>query len=165
MASRMCRATSWVLVLCGMLVPFGAAWAQQVQITSLSDVSFGMVSSVATNRTASQSLCVYTGSLLGYTVTGTGSGSSGAFTLANAGNSNVRLAYTAQWAFAGGQTAGTLMTPGQGVRSSGGLNLLCSLGSLLAGTASLIITLPSTSLSAASAGSYSGTLSLMVSPN
>jgi hypothetical protein len=165
MASWLAWAIGCTIAVAGLVAPGSQTMAQQVQITSLSDVAFGTVPSITTNQVASQTLCVYTSSLFGYTVKATGSGASGAFTLSNLGNANAQLAYTAQWAFTGGQTSGTLLTPGVGLRSSGGLNLLCSLGSLLAGTASLVIILPSANLSAAQSGNYSGTLSLMVSPN
>lgn len=153
------------LALSGLVTPGSGAWAQNVQIASLTDVSFGTIASVATNRTASQTLCVYSG-VTNYTIRATGSGTSGAFTIGIAGNSAAQLPYTVQWASTGSQTAGTQLIAGQGSRfTPNPLNLLCSLGSLLASSASLIVTLPATNLSAALAGNYTGTLSLMVSPN
>lgn len=138
------------------------ASAQTVQIGSLTDLSFGTISSVATSQTVSETLCVYS-SVTNYTVRATGSGTGGAFTLANGG---AQMPYMVQWASSGSQTSGTQLTAGAGVRFTPSvLNLLCSLGSLLAGSASLIVTLPPASLSAAQAGTYTGTLTLLVSPN
>jgi len=162
MTSRSSRATACVLTAFAMLAANPAARAQSVNIYNLSDVAFGTISSVAANQTVAQTLCVYS-SVTNYTVRATGSGTSGAFTLSNG---TAQLAYTVQWAAAAGQTSGTLLTAGVGQRfTPGGLNILCSLSGLLAGQASLIVTLPAANLSTAQAGNYTGTLSLMVSPN
>ncbi|PZQ57526.1 MAG: hypothetical protein DI555_00925 [Novosphingobium pentaromativorans] len=157
------QVTGRALAIAGLLLPAAPASAQQFQITQLTDVSFGTISSVATNRSASQTVCVYA-SLGRYSITARGSGASNAFTLGNTANSAQQLAYTVQWAFTGNQTTGTQLTAGQALSSPNSINILCSLGGLLASSASLIVTLPSANLSAAQAGSYTGILTLMVAP-
>jgi len=164
MASSMGRAAGCALALTGLLLPVSQVQAQQFQINALSDVSFGTLSSLTASQTRSQTVCVYA-SLSRYTIRATGSGASNAFTLANTANSAALLAYTVQWSFSGGQTSGMAMTSGQPLTSPNGINILCSLGGLLASSASLIVSLPAASLSAAQAGTYTGTLTLMVSPN
>lgn len=164
MSSRSGRALGCALAIAGMLQPVYEARAQTFQISGLVDVSFGTISSVATNRTVAQTVCVYN-SLQGYTIKATGSGSGGAFTLANGSSTVPPMAYTVQWAFTGQQTVGTQLTTGVGSRSPAGLNVLCSLSGLLSASASLIVTLPAADLGTARAGNYTGTLSLMVSPN
>lgn len=167
MVSRMRRATGCTLAIVGVLALPQQASAQlippTVNITALSDVPFGTftAATIGTNQSSAQSLCVYS-SLTSYTIKATGSGSGGAFTISNG---SATLAYTVQWAFSGGQTSGTALSAGTGLKGTPGLlDLLCGLG-LLTSHASLIIGLPSANLSAAQAGSYTGTLSLMVSPN
>jgi hypothetical protein len=165
MPPRIVRAIGWALSIAGLFSHQASAWAQNVQIGSLTDMSFGTVASVTANQTMSQTLCVFT-STGNYTVRATGSGPSNAFTLGNLANSAAQMPYTVQWASSGSQTSGTPLTAGQGTRfTPNPLNLLCSFGSLLAGAASLVVTLPAASLSAAQSGNYTGTLTLLISPN
>jgi hypothetical protein len=148
-------------LLCTM-VPAPAQSLQNVQIGALSDLSFGTIASVTSNPTVSENLCVFT-STGSYSVGASGSGSNGSFALLNGA---VQMPYTVQWAASGSQATGTQLTAGQATRfTPSGLNLLCSLGGLLAGSATLLVTLPAASLSAAQAGSYSGTLTLLIAPN
>lgn len=143
--------------------PAGGAWAQQVQIFSLSDAQFGTISSISAPQSLSQTLCIYSPLLRGYSIKATGSSSGGPFTISNG---STPMPYTVQWAFSGGQTIGSALTSGVSLSGNPGLSLLCGgLFGLLASNASLIITLPANSLAAAQAGTYTGTLSLMVSPN
>ena len=150
------------VAIAGILWTMAPASAQNVQIGALTDLSFGTVASVTANATVSENLCVYS-SAGSYSVRATGSGTNNSFALLNGA---VQMPYTVQWAANGSQTSGTQLTAGQATRfTPTGLNILCSLGSLLAGSATLLVTLPAASLSAAQAGSYSGTLTLLVSPN
>lgn len=165
MAPWIGRAAGCASAIAGLLCLASPAAAQTMQITSLSDLTFGTVSSVSANQTIARTVCVFssTGS---YTIKASGSGAGEAFTLSNLANATILMPYTVQWAPSGSQTSGTLLTAGQAQRfTPPPLNILCSLGSLLAGTASLIVTLPATSLSAARQGTYAGTLTLLVSPN
>jgi len=70
-----------------------------------------------------------------------------------------------QWAASANQTSGTALTAGttlSGLTSSAG-GQSCSLG--FAPTVSLIILLRGTNLAKTQAGNYTGTLSLLISPN
>lgn len=137
----------------------GPAWAK-VRITGLSDVNFGTISNLTIDAVQAQSLCVYSnGTGSRYSVRADGSGASGAFTLSN-GVTN--LAYGVRWNSTAGQTNGTVLISGVLLPSqtTTAQNQTCSSGP--ATTASLIVTLPATSLSSAGAGNYSGTLTLIV---
>ena len=152
---------AWLLtVLIPALLVCTPAYAANVQIFGLSDVSFGTLSSVSADVTSSQSVCAYAGLLGGrYSITASGSGSNGAFTLTNG---SALLPYEVQWAGTSGQATGTALTANAAL--SGQTTLLnCLLG--LTTDASLIVILRGTSLSAATAGSYSGTLTLLIAPN
>jgi hypothetical protein len=138
----------------------GPAAAQQIQITRLADFAFGTVG-VDADISSSKDLCVSSSGLLArYTLVATGSGANRAFTLAGAG---APLAYEVQWSATAGRTTGTALVAG--VATTGltttalGLNLGCVLGN---DTASLIIVLRSSELSKATAGPYTGTLTLLV---
>lgn len=133
----------------------------KVRISGLSDVSFGTISNLTVDAVQAQSVCVYSnGSGNTYSVRFDGSGSGGAFTLANG---ITTLAYNVRWNNQPGQSNGTALTAGAllGGQASNAQNQTCSTG--LPTTASLIVTLPATSLSSATAGTYSGTLTIIVS--
>ncbi|MEI5688547.1 hypothetical protein [Sphingomonas kyungheensis] len=144
------------------LAAFGAspAAAQQVQITRLGDYAFGLVG-VDQDISSSRSLCVSAANLTGrYSVTASGSGAGQAFTLAGAG---APLPFEAQWSGSAGQTSGTALVPGVALTGQTttllGLNLSCALGN---DSASLTIVLRATALGRATAGAYSGTLTLLI---
>jgi len=137
------------------------AWAQQVQITRLADFSFGVLATTAGDVTQSRNVCVSATSLGGgYSIRAIGSGGGGAFTLAGAG---APMAYDVQWAARPNQSNGVALQPGTTrgglVSTALGLNLGCVLGN---DSASLIIALRAADLSAATAGVYTGTLTLLV---
>lgn len=155
-------ALGYLCAVAGILCTTAPVSAQSVQIGALTDLSFGTVASVTSSTTISENLCVFT-STGSYSIRASGSGTNNSFALLNG---TAQMPYTVQWAASGSQTTGTQLTAGQAALfTPGGLNILCSLGSLLAGSATLLVTLPAASLSAAQAGSYSGTLTLLVSPN
>lgn len=134
--------------------------AAKVRITGLSDVNFGSISNLAVDAVQAQSLCVYSnGTGNRYAVRADGSGAGGAFTLSN-GTST--LTYDVRWNSQPGQTNGTILMPQVllGSQSTAAQNQTCTNGP--ATSASLIVTLPATSLSSAEAGSYGGTLTLIV---
>jgi hypothetical protein len=140
-----------------------AAYAQQVRVTTLSDVAFGTIANFTSDLINSQSICVYsTGTSGTYHVTATGSGSGGAFTLSSGTNT---LAYEVQWSATSGQGTGTSLTAGVALNglTSTATQQRCTNGP--ATTASLITILRATAVGAASAGAYSGTLTLLVAPN
>lgn len=132
----------------------------KVRISSLSDVNFGTISNLTIDAVQAQSICIYSNGLSnGYSIRADGSGAGGAFTLSNGVTS---MAYTVRWHNQAGQSNGTILTTGAllGAQTTTAQNQLCSSGAPT--TASLIVTLPATSLSSAGAGNYSGTLTLIV---
>jgi hypothetical protein len=143
------------------------AWSQllagnNVRITGLSDVSFGTIANLATDSVRSQNICVYSNSPTnGYYVQATGSGSGGAFTLASGSNA---LAYEVQWSPVSGQSSGTSLSPTVALHGQTSAATQPSCNSGPSSSASLIIILRSAQLSAANAGTYSGTLTLLVAP-
>lgn len=132
----------------------------KVRITGLSDVSFGTISNLTVDAVQSQSICVYSnGPAQSYSVRADGSGSGGAFTLSNGA---ATLDYEIRWNNQAGQSNGTALTAGTslGGQTTGAQNQTCSNGPPT--TASLIVTLPATSISSATEGTYSGTLTIIV---
>ena len=163
-ASRFRRNRSLTFGLCAgyLLIANGIATpaAAKVRITGLSDVNFGAISNLTIDAVQTQSVCVYsngTGNL--YSVRADGSGAAGAFTLSNGVTT---LAYGVRWNSQPGQSNGTSLSSGAllGSQTTNAQNQTCSNGPPT--TASLIVTLPATSLSSAGAGNYSGTLTLIV---
>jgi hypothetical protein len=135
----------------------------RVRITNLSDVAFGSLINSTTDITISQSICVHTrpaGSL--YDVTATGSGSAGAFTLASGANT---MAYEVQWAASPGQSVGTSLAPGLPLTGlpNGSNKTTCSGGGPPT-TASLITILRASAIGLAAAGTYTGTLTVLITP-
>ena len=137
------------------------ACAQNVQITQLSDVSFGTISNVGIDQIQSQSVCAYSGLLGGrYTLTATGSGAGGAFTLANGASV---LPYEVQWnGSAAGQSSGTNLVSGAALT---GQTALLSCPILQVTNSSQIIIRRAAPLTTATAGNYSGTLTIMLAAN
>ncbi len=140
--------------------------ASTVRISGLSDVAFGSISNFTVDAVSSQSICVYAKSPPNnnYRVTASGSGAGGAFLLSSG---TATLPFEVQWSDSPGQSAGTQLLANQPLtaqHSSSGTGSVddCSKGP--ASTASLIIVLRSAAVSAASSGTYSGTLTLLVAP-
>ena len=148
------------------LLSFGVAATPacaQARINKLSDVAFGTLSNFAVDSVQAQSVCAYSLGLFGaYHVTATGSGAGGAFTLASSGST---LGYEVQWSDSSGQSSGIGLTAGVALNglNSGALLSGCTLGP--ATTASLIVVIRATTLTTAPAGSYSGTLTVVLAPN
>ena len=150
-----------VLLYCGAAAAPASA---QARINKLTDIAFGTLSSFASDKVQAQSVCAYSLGLLGaYHVTASGSGSGGAFTLANGGGST--LPYEVQWSDSSGQTSGTSLTNGVALTGqySGALLSGCTLGA--ATTASLIVVIRAATLPSAMAGNYSGVLTIILAPN
>src|SRR5690606_26157158 len=95
-----------------------------------------------------------------YSVTATGSGTAGAFTLSSGSAS---IPYQVQWADLPGQTGGTMLQAGVTVPGFGNAANGFDCNSLPE-TASLTITLLGSDLASAGAGSYSGTLQITIVP-
>ena len=139
-----------------------AAASNKVRISNLTDLAFGTITNVGANAAQSESLCLYADTNSnGYNITATGSGGGGAFLL----SSGLRtLAYEVQWSSSSGQSSGTQLTANVPLtgQTSAAVQQTCNNGP--ATTASLIVVLRSAALSGATAGSYSGTLTLVVGP-
>jgi hypothetical protein len=133
-----------------------------VRITKLSDVSFGTLNNLEADAVLSQNVCVYANSANnGYHVSASGSGAGGAFTLAAASG---RLDYEVQWSQISGQSTGVQLFPNAALtgQTTSAKQQTCNSGAPT--TASLIIALRAAALSNASAGSYTGTLTLVIGP-
>lgn len=154
----------------GIAMAAAAAWltlaaatpaAAAVTLDHTSDMAFGTIGNITADRSLAESVCA--GGLLGgtYSVTATGSGTGGAFTMA--GGSAGTLAYEVQWATSANQTSGMPLTANQPLGGLSAAALNCTLG--LVNNASLIVILRGTALSGATADTYSGTLSIMLAPN
>jgi hypothetical protein len=138
------------------------AASNNVQITKLSDITFGPISNLGADTTRSENVCIFSGTATnGYNVKATGSGSNNAFTLATG---TQRLAYDVQWNSSSGQTVGSSLTPNStlGGLTSTAKNATCSGNPST--TASLIVIIRSAAASSAIAGDYSGTLTLVFGP-
>jgi len=137
--------------------------AQQVRITGLTDVAFGAISNFGSDLTNAQNVCAHSTAVGSrYSVTASGSGAGGALSL-QAGSAN--LAYEVQWSASSGQTTGVNLVANvaQGGFTGNGFTSNC-LGGYF-DTASLIMILRGAAVSAATAGAYTGTLTLLFAPN
>lgn len=142
------------------LVCFPTSASGKVRITGLSDVNFGALSNLNVDAVQAQSVCVYSnGTGSRYSVRADGSGAGGSFTLSNG---FAAMAYDVRWRDMPGQSNGTTLNPGQslGGQVANANNQFCSPGPPT--SASLIVTLPAASLNSAQAGSYAGTLTLII---
>lgn len=134
------------------------AHAQLVQITSVGNFGFGAWSGSGDLHSTDQ-VCIYRSSGgSNYRITATGSGAASSFRVANGG---ANIAYEVRWQPlpAGSLTSLTAGSPTGFSGASGSINCGGSTNALLD------ITITETALSAASSGSYSGTLTLLLEPN
>ena len=145
-----------------LVLPSPALAANTVQITKLSDVPFGTITNFGADTIRSQSVCIFSGTgSKGYNVRASGSGPSSAFTLTNGSK---LLDYVVQWNSSSGRASGTTLSPNvtlTGLKSTA-TNATCASGP--ATTASLVLIVRSTAAASATAGSYSGTLTLVFAP-
>lgn len=157
-----CLAILCVCGLGGLWADPAAAQASNVRITGLSDVAFGTLSTSGADAILSQSVCAYSNSATkGYRVTASGSGASGAFTLASGART---LAYEVQWNKLSGQASGSSLSPNVALtgQTSTATQQACNSGPATSG--SLIVIIRGSSAGIATAGSYSGTLTLVLAP-
>lgn len=141
------------------LFPAHAA-SNKVRISNLSDVSFGTLPSLSNDAVSSQSVCLFADSLANrYTVTAIGNGPSGAFALSSGLAS---IPFEVEWSSTPGQASGAQLSPNVPLSGqiSSATQQSCNTGP--ATSASLIVVLRSAALSSATAGTYSGTLTLLV---
>ena len=135
----------------------------RVQITGLTDVAFTNVDPTAT-ATNAQSNCVWSNTATkGYTITATGSGTSGAFTLAS--GSLTPVSYSVQWNQSTGQTSGTALTASTASSTFNSTATTPTCTTAPATSSSLVVSISSAQLlNMASLTTYTGTLTLLVSP-
>ena len=156
-----CLGRATCMLAAVMAAPATAA-SNNVRISNLGDVAFGTLVDFGADAVSSQSVCVFahtdTG---GYRITASGSSSDGSFVLGSGPN---LLDYEVQWSQSPGQSSGTQLSPNVTLTGmvSSATQQSCNNGP--ASSASLIVILRSPALSNAAAGSYSGTLTLLVGP-
>jgi len=153
---------SFAAIAAMLIVHSPADAADKVQISGLSDISFGTLTDFSVDTVRSQSICVFAKSTVdNYRVTATGSGGGGAFLLSSGSDT---LPYEVQWNSASGQTTGTKLTAGVplGAQHSTATRDICDKGPPT--TASLIVVLRSAAVSSAITGTYTGTLTLLIQP-
>ena len=148
------------------LVPFASAPASaasnKVRITKLTDVAFGSIANLSQDAVRSQSVCLFADTATnGYDITATGTGPGGAFELTSGAGA---LGYQVQWSSSAGQTSGAQLAPNVPLTGQVASATQQTCGTGPATSASLIVVLPATALSSAMAGTYNGTLTLVVGP-
>lgn len=151
---------SSALVCLLILAAFPSSASAKVRVGGLTDVNFGAITNLGIDAVQSQSLCVYSNaSSNNYSIRASGSGLGGAFTLSSGATD---ISYEVRWNNQAGQSNGTALSPGTilSAQTTTAQNQTCSNGPST--TASLILVLPAASLSSATQGSYSGTLTLIV---
>jgi hypothetical protein len=137
------------------------ASAAVVSAATFKPFAFGPVTSLYSDLSSAQSICAF-GSLLtvGYNVLASGSGLGGAFTITNGTSS---IPYEIQWAQIGGAASGANLTPNVLLNNQYESSLLQGVGCLLSATsATAIVIIRATSLQQATAGGYTGTLTLIL---
>lgn len=140
--------------------PAGAA--NKARISGLSDVAFGTIANLTVDAIQTQNVCVYSSSATsGYNVTASGTGSGGNFELLSG---SLSLPFEVQWSPTSGQNSGSQLNPNVPLTGQVSSSTQQSCNSGPASSASLIVILRSSALSSATAGPYSGTLTLVVGP-
>jgi hypothetical protein len=129
-----------------------------VQISALDDIALGAYTGVA-NMTGVDDLCVYSNTGA-YRITATGNGVGSAFHLI--GPATAAVPYTVEWADAAGAGTGDLLTTNTPLAGQSGTITTpnCNGGN----NARVLVTVNSTDLAPAPAGSYAGVLTLVVAP-
>ncbi|EZP55808.1 hypothetical protein BW41_00887 [Sphingomonas sp. RIT328] len=135
----------------------------RVQISGLTDISFANADP-SQQASSSQSNCVWSNTATkGYTITATGSGTGGAFTLASGALTPV--SYAVLWNQSAGQTSGTALVAA--TASSGFVSTATAptCATSPSATSSLTVTIAPSQLQAMpSLTAYTGTLTLLVNP-
>lgn len=139
-----------------------SAASNKVRITNLADVAFGTIANLGVDAVQSQSICVYADTNTnGYNVTAIGTGPAGAFQLSS-GTANI--SYDVLWNSSAGRNSGTQVAPNVPLTGQVSTATQQSCSSGPASSASLVVVLRSSALSSASAGTYSGGLTLVIGP-
>lgn len=144
-------------------ITINASVPGRVRISGLSDVTFASADPSVPAKQV-QSVCVWSNtSTRGYSIIATGSGTGSAFTLSN--GADPAVPYAVEWAQSSAQTTGSSLAAGTALtgQTSTAANSDCSAGP--AASASLIVTIGSSTLQSMVAGiDYTGTLTLVVAP-
>ena len=159
MAERTAAVAAAAMFACLCAAPAGA---QNVRITKLGDVDFSTIANLAVDSSRSQSVCAFSNSATrGYNIRASGSGTAGAFTLADGAQT---LSYEVQWNAGSGQPSGTSLSPNVALTGlvSSATQQQCNSGPST--SASLIVLLRSAALGGATAGTYNGTLTIVLAP-
>jgi hypothetical protein len=136
------------------------AAADKVRITNLSNVDFGLISSLQSDSRRSQSICLFSNSAGGaYSVSASGSGAGGSFTLSSG---TMTLSYEVEWSASSGQTSGTQLSPSAALtgQASSASHQFCNSGPAV--SASMTVILRGSELSRAQEGNYTGTLTVLI---
>lgn len=157
---RLQRGKRLALGCTALLLAAAPAHAQKVRLTDVSNVNFGTLANLEADHAQSQSVCAFSSSAR-YSVRATGSGTGGAFSISSGSRT---LDYEVQWSSSPGQASGAALSSGvtRGGFTSGAKNHQCKGGPSAAAT--LIVILRGASVSRATAGSYSGTLTIILAP-
>lgn len=151
-----------IIVIASLVSAVPATAADKVRLTGLTDVAFGTVGNLGADAVRAQDICIYsTSPTSGYHVTATGSGAGGNFELSSGIDT---MSFDVAWNSTLGQASGTLLTPNVPLTGqvSSATQQTCNSGP--ARTGSLVVILRSAGLSSAKAGTYNGTLTLVVGP-
>ncbi|URD60180.1 hypothetical protein M8312_10315 [Sphingomonas sp. KRR8] len=144
------------------LVNINASIAARVQISGLSDVTIASVDPTVA-ESHPQDVCVWSNTAgHKYNIKATGSGASGAFTLASGTLPVVN--YTVEWNQLVAKTSGTALTAGTALtgQASAATTPTCASGTK---SASLVVKMDTTNLTNMQAGAtYGGVLTLVVAP-
>ena len=134
-----------------------------VRISGLSDILLTFDATGTGDVIGSSTACIYRNGAGDYNVTASGSGAASAFTIQNGAAVPTVIAYTVAWddAVTGTNTSAvTALTPLTGQSGANTVADDCSTGG--GANAFVEITIPRADLSAAPAGTYNGTLTLVV---
>ena len=144
-------------------VGISASVPSRVQITGLADVAFTN-QDPASDATRAQNVCVWSNTAgRSYTIRASGDGGAGnLFTLTNGTGT---VPYTVEWAATSGQTSGTQLATGVASAAQASTAVSPTCAAAPATRSSLIIKMASTDLLTMTSGSsYTGTLTLLVTP-
>lgn len=136
------------------------AQSMKVEVSGLSDVNFGQISDFQSDLRQAQSVCVAANSSgLRYSVQASGSGAGGAFALSNG---VYDLPYSVEWSAGPGQNSGIALSASSPLTAqrTSERGPRCKDGP----TASLVVVLRASETSRAQQGNYSGSLTLLISP-
>jgi hypothetical protein len=144
-------------------ITINASVPKQAQISGLTDID--LTNSNPNNAAvSSQNTCVWSNTATkGYSIVASGSGASSAFTLANG---SLTVPYSVAWAATSAASSGTAMTAGTALTGLTTTATKPTCSSSPTTTSTLIVTIAASDLQSMTAvTTYTGTLTLLVTPN